>query len=161
MSLASRLIAIAASRPPDFIVGGAASPYLRRWWIIPRNRFFNIYLHRFWRSDDDRALHDHPWSNTSFVLVGRYREHTPEGVFERVAGDVVSREAGTLHRIEIYPGEQAITLFMTGPTIRVWGFACPKGWRHWRDFVDDRDTGKVGRGCGEHTTTSGNPLGVL
>jgi hypothetical protein len=51
---------IAGSRPPDFVIGGD-SPYMLRWWIIPRNKFFNIYLHRFLRSDDDRALHDHPW----------------------------------------------------------------------------------------------------
>ena len=35
--------------------------YLSRWHIIPRNRYFNIYLHKFVGSDDDRALHDHPW----------------------------------------------------------------------------------------------------
>ena len=28
-------------------------------------------------------------------------------------------------------------------------FHCPQGWRHWRDFVDEHDTGQVGRGCGE------------
>ena len=89
----------------------------------------------------------HPWANTSFVLIGRYREHTPDGTFERTAGDIVKREADALHRVELYPGEQAITLFMTGPTIREWGFACPQGWRHWRDFVDARDSGQVGRGC--------------
>lgn len=46
---------IAQSRNPDFIIGGA-DPYMLRWWVIPRNKVFNIYLHRFLRSDDDRAL---------------------------------------------------------------------------------------------------------
>lgn len=131
-------------REPDFVIGDS---YLRRWWIVPRNNSANVYLHEFNRSDDDRAFHDHPWRNTSFVLIGRYREHTPDGVFERAAGDIVTREADALHRVELYPNEQAITLFMTGPTIREWGFACPQGWRHWREFVDARDTGQVGRGC--------------
>lgn len=135
---------VIASRHPDFVIG---DNYLRRWWIVPRNDSANVYLHEFNRSDDDRAFHDHPWANTSFVLMGRYREHTPDGVFERTAGDVVSREADALHRVELYPGEQAVTLFFTGPTIREWGFACPQGWRHWRDFVDARDSGQVGRGC--------------
>lgn len=45
--------------PCDFTIGGHERPYLLRWFIIPRNRFFNIYLHKFLRSDDDRALLDH------------------------------------------------------------------------------------------------------
>ena len=40
----------------DLVVGGDADPYLRRWWLIPRNRIFNVYLHHFMRSDDDRVL---------------------------------------------------------------------------------------------------------
>jgi hypothetical protein len=44
---------VADHRPPDYIIGGEADPYLRRWWVIPRNRFFNIYLHHFVRSDDE------------------------------------------------------------------------------------------------------------
>ncbi len=67
---------LAASRPPDFIIGGKNDPYVRRWWIIPRNRFFNIYLHQFLHSDDDRALHDHPWVNFSYLLRGGYLEHS-------------------------------------------------------------------------------------
>jgi hypothetical protein len=67
---------IADSRKPDFIIGGADEPYMLRWWVIPRNRFFNIYLHHFLRSDEDRALHDHPWLNCSWLLDGRYTEHT-------------------------------------------------------------------------------------
>jgi hypothetical protein len=48
-------------RRPDFIIGGADNPYLLRWWIIPRNRWCNVYLHKILRDDDPRALHDHPW----------------------------------------------------------------------------------------------------
>ena len=36
-----------ALRKPDFVIGGHDDPYMLRWWIIPRNRFFNIYLHKF------------------------------------------------------------------------------------------------------------------
>ncbi len=135
-----------ASRPPDYDIGPG---YMRRWWVVPRNDFANVYLHDFARSDDDRALHDHPWASTSFIIAGRYREHTPEGVFARNAGDVVSRAAEALHRVELFEAERALTLFITGPKVREWGFACPQGWRHWREFVDDRDTGRIGRGCGE------------
>src|SRR3546814_5856142 len=70
-------------RPPNFVIGGQQDPYMRRWWVIPRNRFINIYLHQVLRPDDDRALHDHPWINLSIILDGGYweirsEEHTSE-----------------------------------------------------------------------------------
>lgn len=134
-----------ASREPDFIIG---DNYLRRWWVVPRNRSRNIYLHEINRSDDDRAMHDHPWVNTSFLIRGSYIEHTPQGSFVRNAGDVIERPATALHRLECEDGARVISLFMTGPIVREWGFDCPQGWRHWRDFTGDHP-GRVGRGCGE------------
>lgn len=61
-------------RPPDYVIGGQDDPYLLRWWLIPRNKFFNVYYHVIVRDEDDRALHDHPWMNMSVVLSGAYRE---------------------------------------------------------------------------------------
>lgn len=142
---------VASSRQPDFIIGGEEHPYMERWWIIPRNRFFNIYLHRFWRSDDDRALHDHPWLNCSIILKGSYVEHTicAGGVHRAQTykqGAIKFRRARAAHRIEI--NEKPVwSLFITGPVIREWGFHCPHGWRPWQQFVDTRDKGSVGRGC--------------
>ncbi|MFZ5743429.1 MAG: hypothetical protein ACOY7T_02980 [Pseudomonadota bacterium] len=135
-----------ASRAPDFVIG---DDYLRRWYVIPRNSGQNVYLHDIRRSDDDRALHDHPWANTSFLLMGRYLEHTPEGVFERIEGQVITRPAEALHRLEVIPGERCISLFVTGPKVRDWGFACPQGWVPWQVFTDPTDSSKTGRGCGE------------
>jgi len=154
-------------RPHDFMIGGE---YLRRWWIIPRNDYCNIYLHEFTGGDDDRALHDHPWPSTSFILDGSYIEHTPEGTFLRQAGDVISREADALHRIELPPEygkpHPVISLFITGPKVREWGFACEHGWVHWSHFTDPNNPGGVGRGCGEHgdltpVTSIGMPPRIL
>lgn len=140
-------------REPDVIIGSVESPYLFRWHIIPRNRFFNVYLHRFLRSDDDRALHDHPWLNLSFLLSGCYTEHTIRagGVNRKVLrqmGDLKLRLPTAAHRIELTHGK-CWTLFITGPRMRAWGFHCPDaGWRHWETFVSN--VGKihgVGRGC--------------
>lgn len=134
------------SRDPDFVIG---DNYLRRWWVIPRNPIQNVYLHEINKSDDDRALHDHPWQNTSLLVRGSYEEHTPDGVFLREEGSLVHREGTTLHRLVVPDNARVISLFFTGPVVREWGFACPKGWVHWKDFVSDRDKGQVGRGCGE------------
>lgn len=142
---------VANSRPPDFLIGKHSDTYLRRWWVIPRNRFFNIYLHHFLRSDDDRALHDHPWWNASILLDGRYVEHTiaAGGVNRRIeysAGAVKLRGAKYAHRVELTDGP-CWSLFLTGPIMRRWGFHCPHGWRHWKDFVAGDNPGDVGRGC--------------
>lgn len=134
-------------RKPDFIIGPHNAPYLRRWWVIPRNRFFNIYLHEILKSDDDRALHDHPWINCSVLLRGSYTEVTPVGQFIRRAPALVFRRAVSSHRLIVEADKSVWTLFITGPVIRDWGFHCPKGWRHWKQFVNERDSGQVGRGC--------------
>lgn len=59
---------------PHFIIGPLDNPYLWRWHLLPRNRWFNVYLHKVLRDDDDRALHDHPYDNISIVLKGGYVE---------------------------------------------------------------------------------------
>jgi hypothetical protein len=70
---------VATVRKPDFVIGDTDNPYLLRWYLTPWrdtykdipaaqrtrwqefvSRLPNVYLHCFMRSDDDRALHDHP-----------------------------------------------------------------------------------------------------
>lgn len=120
-------------RAPDFTVGN----YLRRWWVIPRNRIANVYLHRFGDSDG-QDVHDHPWFNVSIILRGRYREHFHDGTWrDRRAGMVVARQARLLHRLEVLDGP-VWTLFLTGPVLREWGFMTRSGWVHWDQYKGDR-----------------------
>lgn len=173
LRFAGALIARASRRPPDFCVGGRENPYLRRWWMIPRNPLFNVYLHQFLRDDDDRALHDHPWAWWSLVLDGAYVEHTIAAggihyVHLRGVGSVKWSGPRRAHRVSLLPQDARVetrgselwlvsemnarrpcwTLFLTGPRVREWGFHCPHaGWVHWRDFVASNDRGSVGRGC--------------
>jgi len=137
---------IIASRDCDLNVG---PDYMHRWWIVPRNPFQNVYLHRFLQSDFDGALHDHPWDNTSIVLSGRFIEYTNSGtIFKRVAGDVIHRKSTDAHRIELIDGDPpAISLFFTGPKVRDWGFLCPNGWRRWDEFIGDNEYGSLVRIC--------------
>lgn len=162
--LIDRFIAHVSSRAPDFQIGGSENPYCNRWWVIPRNRLFNIYLHQFVRDDDDRALHDHPWVNCSIVLRGGYtetrfskkpRKDAPLPEYRtrwRGAGSVTFRRASTAHRVILMgspKGRQpSWSLFLTGPVMRSWGFWCPLGrWVHWRDFVSGPRGETVGKGC--------------
>lgn len=157
---------VAVVRPPDFVIGTDDSPYLQRWWLLPRNRFFNAYLHCFLRDDDDRALHDHPWWSLSLILKGSYIEHTIHagGMHSRErleTGRWRLRSAKHAHRIELEDAiamrdgrvylkgkERCWTLFLTGPVIRNWGFHCPdRGWVNWERFTDPADKGRTGPGC--------------
>lgn len=156
---------IRPSREPDFLIGPSVDdPYMRRWWIIPRNKTFNIYLHNMLHDDDDRAPHDHPWWSISLCLKGHIREHqlirkeptlTADGkshhiyaVHDIFKGMWKYRSLTYTHRLELPEGE-AWTLFITGPKVRLWGFHCPKGWKPWNEFVDPENPGNPGQGCGE------------
>lgn len=159
MNLTDRILIWAMSRKPDLIIGGNDNPYLVRWFLIPRNRFFNIYVHQFLRSDDDRAHHDHPWLfNASWLLHGEYMEYTIHegGVLidtYRKAGDWKFRWGRAPHRIALFdaPGGASWpcwTVFITGPRVREWGFYCmERGWIHWRRLTDGPDGSTVGKGC--------------
>lgn len=152
----------ARARQPDFVIGGAADPYLRRHWLLPRNPVFNVYVHQFLRSDDDRALHDHPWLfNASWLLAGSYIEHTivEGGACVRTmrhAGEWKFRWGKAPHRVELLQDCFAEThhplacwtVFITGPRVRSWGFYCmERGWVHWKRFTAAGDKGAVGKGC--------------
>lgn len=115
-------------------------PYLLRWYVIPRNPWFNIYLHKFLRDDDDRALHDHPWWFVSLMVWGMYVEVTDEGRTVRSApepwrwfwGDrpLVFRASTWRHRVELIKAGTnrtpipCWTLIITGRRTRLWGFWC-------------------------------------
>jgi len=143
-------LSIMDSRDPDFTIeDGDKTPYMDRWFVVPRNPAGGVYIHRILRSDKD-VPHDHPWDFTSYVLQGGYTEERP-GLPEqwRGPGTMIHRRATDAHRLILSPGEIAITVCFLGPWQRDWGFHCPKGWVDWRTFCDGEDHGRVGRGCGE------------
>lgn len=153
--LAAKADRLARSRPHDFTIGADEDPQMLRWYVLPRNKVFNIYLHNFLRSDNDEALHDHPWLfNISIIATGEYTEQTiaEGGVHHgdiRRAGDIKGRWGKSPHRVELHKGP-VWTFFITGPTIREWGFHCPKGWRSFKEFAIQRAGGNVrGEGCGD------------
>jgi hypothetical protein len=68
------------TREPDkVIMPDGHKVAMRRWHLIPRNPVFNVFLHHIVESDDDRALHDHPWISLSVILDDSYVEITRAG----------------------------------------------------------------------------------
>lgn len=147
-------------RKPDLIIGPAHDPYLLRWHIF-RLFGWQLALHKMLRDDDDRALHDHRADNLSIVLRGGYHEITPAPLVNpsapqwvvsrwRGPGSVIFRKAELPHRLVRGP-RVSWSLWLRWPARREWGFYCPKGWRHWREFCgEDYSAGGVstiGKGC--------------
>lgn len=134
------------SGEPHQLVGPPADPYLRRWFLVPRNRWGNVYLHQFLRSDDPDALHNHPWAFVSLCVWNSYVEVTESGRRSRHPGSLAFRPARYTHRIEVTDSGSARrrtcwTVVVTGPKVQEWGFFCSPGrFVPWTQFAG---------GCGE------------
>lgn len=132
--------------------GRDTGPYLIRWAI--NTPLFGIKLHHILRSDEDRDLHDHPWSFLSMILWGGYWEHQAEFVFgnprfdyrDSVSGrpstvrrwhgpgSILWRPAPSPHRLELPAGASTWTLVITSAKKREWGFRTVCGWIPWTEY---------------------------
>lgn len=125
-------------------------PYLERYYLFlkDRNRFpFNIFLHKFLKSDPD-DLHDHPWPYATLILKGGYWEWLPQfnnqgkkiGEISRWcgAGSFRFAKANSYHRIELDPDVECWTLFMPGPKQKEWGFLKSGQWVQWQQYLASR-----------------------
>jgi hypothetical protein len=125
-------------------------PYLERYYLFlkDRQRFpFNIFLHKFLKSDPD-DVHDHPWPYATIILKGGYYEWTPQfgsngkkiGEMARWCGPGHFRtcSANSYHRIELDPTVECWTLFMPGPQKREWGFLVNNTWIHNNTYLSER-----------------------
>jgi len=138
-------------RAPDLVIAPDGEPYLYRWHVVPRNGYGNIYFHLQVADDPERPLHDHPWDNTSIILAGGYQEvlvRSPAGwagmsTLDRKPGDTVHRPAEWAHRLFLPAGTAySMSLFVTGPHRRDWGFWFPDGWRSQKEVVENLPDGR-------------------
>jgi hypothetical protein len=106
-------------------------PLMVRYFLI-RTPWFNLYLHRFLRSDNDRHFHDHPWDFVTVLLSGGYWENTPGGRFWRRRFSILRRPAEWQHWVEIV--EPVWTLIAVSRKRREWGFHTERGWLDWKTY---------------------------
>jgi hypothetical protein len=133
-------------------VGPLNNPTYWRWFVLPRNRFFNIYLHNFLH-DDEEHLHDHRAMNVSFILQGAYKEERflwqpeegrslpPTDIVDRPNHSIIIRLPSWPHRVILNRDENgkpipSWSLFIKFPDVRQWGFWCP-------GFVSWAETGSM------------------
>lgn len=130
--LTQTFIPYARAKEPTLIARPSGRVMFYRWWVVRDEGVCSVYVNRHVGSDDVQAPHDHPWDNMSIILDGQFSECLYDGpelreTIVRRRGDVVVRAATLSHRIEMRPGEDCWTLFVTGPAINKWSFNCPGG----------------------------------
>lgn len=127
--------------------------YLQRWYLF-RSERLGVFLHHFVRSDEDRALHDHPWSFLVVPLWRGYIEHsecsmcrhppTPTACLcprrVRVYPLLGTRfRRGTYrHRVELIDGKPSWSLFFRFREHRTWGFWLPTGFMAWNRWWQEK-----------------------
>jgi hypothetical protein len=130
-------------------------PYLERYYLFLKDRKhfpFNIFLHKFLKSDPD-DVHDHPWPYATLILKGGYYEWLPQfnNKGEKIGELQVWRGPGhfrvcgatSYHRIELDPSVTCWTLFMPGPQKREWGFLTKGKWIQHDQYLAARSVRSV------------------
>ena len=125
-------------------------PYLERYYLLFNTRKhtgFNVFLHKFLKSDPDE-VHDHPWSYFTLILLGGYYEWIPQFNADgtksceirkwRGPGHFRFSRASSYHRIELKPGVTAWTLFIPGAHTREWGFLVNNRWIHNDQYLESQ-----------------------
>lgn len=134
--------------------------YLHRWYVL-RTFWITIFIHKFVRSDEDRALHDHPWNFLVIPVWRGYIEHSkkrcdcwrcncsnpscpslhPWHESETRVYPIIStryRKAEYRHRVELVQGKPSWSIFIHFRKRRDWGFWMPEGWIQWAKFWQDK-----------------------
>ena len=120
-------------KTPDQVIQGE---YLHRWHIIPKNRFLNMYLHRFNQPDASPHTHDHPWWSLTLVLKGWYVEEVRGGYEKQIRPlRLRFRSAKLAHRVAAVSPQGCWTLFVMGRKKRDWGFLVGEDWVSHEDYL--------------------------
>lgn len=106
-------------------LGKPECPYMCRWVFLFFG--FGLRIHKWYRSDDKRFFHNHPWWFLTFVLKGGYTDVLLDTKTNKEHRDNLKlfnirfRKASHLHYVEV-PEGGAITILLTGPSQQNWGF---------------------------------------
>lgn len=124
----------------------ADSLYLMR-YVILRTKWISIYIHRFMDSDHE-VPHDHPWACISLALRGTMREVIWDVEDQKESsrfvkpGSLIYRPIRHCHKLQVkgvLPYEKRedapMTLFITGPRVKPWGFVEKDNWTLWTSYL--------------------------
>jgi hypothetical protein len=147
-------------RKPDLIIGPRHDPQTVRWHFL-KAFGYQWALHKWLRSDSDRAPHDHKADNLSIILSRQgywelvYECGGTRGVWHyRRPWRPYFRKAETLHRVKLCDARPVWSIWIRWPARRRWGYWCDnRGWVDADDYNAAADyyaagVSEVGNGCG-------------
>lgn len=128
-------------------------PYLHRWFVV-RYAWLGIFIHKFIRSDEDRALHDHPWPFIVIPIWRGYIEHSEKQIpflgnpkarlktrvkrrVQPILGTRI-RPATFRHRVELLKDKPSWSIFIRFKRWREWGFWEKEGFVLWNKWWQDK-----------------------
>lgn len=93
---------------------------------------FAIYIHRIYKEDNDKHLHDHPWNFIGIILNGTYVEayEAFDGIGFRPRRPFVPVRvpaSGYYHKIASLGKKPVTTLVLRGRRIHEWGYKTSEG----------------------------------
>jgi len=104
------------SSHPEF---NKAKPWMERYYILFKKRPqwfpFNILIHRMLDNDHGDGVHNHMCSYITIIIKGGYWETSLKGKIWRKAGYIGFRSADHLHRVDLKPNTETMTIFIPGP----------------------------------------------
>ena len=143
--IAKAIIEYAKKQDQHKTIVMSSKEYMRRYWIFNKcidgvgiHRWipFSIRIHNIRLPDEQRHLHNHPFSARTIILRGVYKEEYERGRY-RIAGPGSTRFMDNLtyfHQIDAigsdvnYPDEGVWTLFIHGKRSSLgWGFMLDDG----------------------------------
>lgn len=132
-------------------LGTPECPYMKRLilWLGP----VNLRLHKFYRSDQDEALHDHPWWFVTFPLTS-YKEWVPlpPGLSAKpeLSGNLLSEHGDRIlqdvkrfrfhyrpaeYRHAVVVDKPGYTIVLAGMKTRSWGFWQGSVFTPWKTWI--------------------------
>ena len=96
--------------------------YLKRWYIFKSKRL-TLFVHKFEKSDEDMALHDHPWAFFVIPIWRGYYEYNLKG--KSRSYPIISmryRNRDYRHRVVLIDRKPSWSLFFHGVKSGLWGF---------------------------------------
>jgi len=96
---------------------------------------FNIFIHKFLKSDDP-IYHDHPWAYATLILSGGYKEHIPKKISITQDTDYLLANAQSTHEyVEIKDTYTDIIENQTPGSLHY----RDSTWKHWIELNSTKD----------------------
>lgn len=139
------------TRQPMLVDGdNPLGPIYHRYFVIPRNGWFDVYLHNFLR-DDAQDPHDHRMLNISFPSQGEYFEDTFEfkpklgGPYPPIKRRLIKNHSIRI-RLPWTPHRVVLKKDADGKPIPMWslfiGFPKLREWGFWTKYNPSQEPGK-------------------